>query len=96
MRFALNIMLQSTALAIVGFVLLFMASKTQGIVAFIGRLLAVWVYFVAALIAAAGVMAFFQMGPFWAPGPVRYVPNRYYQAPPVQRTVPQKQPGHGA
>ena len=97
MRFALSIIFQATGLAIVGFILLFMASRAQGAVALIGRILAIWVYFVAAVIAAAGVMAFFHMGPFWGPAPVRYAPNRYYrvpQTPPVQSPLPQK-PSHG-
>lgn len=98
MRFALSIAVQATGLAIIGFILLFMASKTQGIVALIGRVLAVWVYFIAAVIAAAGIMAFMHMGPFYNPMAPRYVPNRYYrvpQNPPMQRPLPQKPTGHG-
>lgn len=96
MYFAFSIVVQVTALAIVGFFLLFAAGKTQGVVAFIGRALAVWVYFIAAVVLAAAVMAYFHMGPYWTAAVNRYVPNRHYrmpQNPPVQRQVPSKPSG---
>jgi len=44
-----GIVLHITVLAIIGYLLLFSASKAQGLVALIGRLLALWVFLLAVL-----------------------------------------------
>jgi hypothetical protein len=49
--------LHATLLAIVGYALLFSATRTAGIVALIGRLLGIWVFIVAALFVVAGIFA---------------------------------------
>jgi hypothetical protein len=51
-----GIILHVTVLAIIGYFLLFSASKAQGIVALIGRLLGIWVFLLAVLsvLAVAG------------------------------------------
>jgi hypothetical protein len=49
--------LHATLLAIVGYALLFSATRTAGIVALIGRLLGIWVFIVAALFVAAAIIA---------------------------------------
>jgi hypothetical protein len=51
-----GIVLHVTVLAIIGYLLLFTASKAQGLVALIGRLLGIWVFLLAILsvLAVAG------------------------------------------
>ena len=49
MHILVGVVLHVTVLAIIGYFLLFSASKAQGIVALIGRLLGLWVFLLAAL-----------------------------------------------
>jgi hypothetical protein len=53
----MGVVLHTTLLAIVGYALLFSASKASGIVALIGRVLGLWVFLLAALSVAAFVTA---------------------------------------
>ena len=55
MHIVLHAVLHFTVLAIVGYLLLYTASKASGIVALIGRLLGLWVFFLAILAAVASV-----------------------------------------
>ncbi|HXC53894.1 MAG TPA: hypothetical protein VNU97_01240 [Rhizomicrobium sp.] len=49
MHMIIGVVLHTTLLAIVGYALLWSASKAEGIVALIGRLLGLWVFLLAAL-----------------------------------------------
>jgi hypothetical protein len=49
MHILVGVILHVTVLAIIGYFLLFSASKAQGIVALIGRLLGLWVFLLAIL-----------------------------------------------
>ena len=55
MPMVLHAVLHFTVLAIVGYFLLYTASKADGIVALIGRLLGLWVFILAILSIVAGV-----------------------------------------
>ena len=57
MHMLVGAVLHITVLAIIGYFLLFSASKAQGIVALIGRLLALWVFLLAILSGLAVVGA---------------------------------------
>jgi hypothetical protein len=57
MHMIAHAVLHATLLAIVGYALLFSATRTAGVVALIGRLLGIWVFIVAALFVAAGIFA---------------------------------------
>ncbi len=57
MHMIAHAMLHATLLAIVGYAVLFSATRTAGIVALIGRLLGIWVFIVAALFVAAAIFA---------------------------------------
>lgn len=57
MHMLVGVVLHVTVLAIVGYFLLFSASKAQGIVALIGRLLGLWVFLLAILSVLAVVGA---------------------------------------
>lgn len=50
-----GLVIHVTVLAIVGYLLLFTASKAEGIVALIGRLLALWVFLLAVLSVVGGI-----------------------------------------
>ena len=56
-----GLIMHVTILAIVGYALLFSASKAEGIVALIGRLLGLWV-FLLAILSVAGGIAFHMSG----------------------------------
>lgn len=60
MHMLVGILMHVTVLAIIGYFLLFSASKAQGIVALIGRLLGLWVFGLAILsvLAVAGAPMF--------------------------------------
>ncbi|HEY4944356.1 MAG TPA: hypothetical protein VII56_23210 [Rhizomicrobium sp.] len=57
MHMLLGVVLHTTVLAIVGYLLLFSASKAEGVVALIGRLLGIWVFILAILSIVAIVTA---------------------------------------
>jgi hypothetical protein len=57
MHMLVGIVLHTTLLAIVGYALLFSASKASGVVALIGRVLGLWVFALAILSVAAIVSA---------------------------------------
>ena len=57
MHMVLGVVLHTTVLAIVGYLLLFTASKAEGLVALIGRLLGLWVFLLAILSVVAVVTA---------------------------------------
>jgi len=57
MHMLVGIVLHTTLLAIVGYALLFSASKASGVVALIGRVLGLWVFLLAILSVAAVVTA---------------------------------------
>jgi hypothetical protein len=57
MHMLVGIVLHTTLLAIVGYALLFSASKASGVVALIGRVLGLWVFALAILSVAAVVTA---------------------------------------
>ena len=71
----IGIVLHTTLLAIVGYALLWSASKAEGLVALIGRVLGIWVFILAILsvvAAVAGPMVGFDMG--HGPGMHRWGP----------------------
>jgi hypothetical protein len=51
----IGIVLHTTLLAIVGYALLFSASKAEGLVALIGRVLGIWVFILAILSVVAAI-----------------------------------------
>jgi hypothetical protein len=55
MHMVFHAVLHFTVLAIIGYLLLYTASKADGIVALIGRLLGLWVFILAILAVVAGV-----------------------------------------
>ena len=66
----IGIVLHTTLLAIVGYALLWSASKAEGLVALIGRVLGIWVFILAILsVVAIVLMPKFAGGPFGPGGP---------------------------
>jgi hypothetical protein len=57
MHIVFGVVLHTTVLAIVGYLLLFSASKAEGVVALIGRVLGIWVFLLAILSVVAFVTA---------------------------------------
>lgn len=57
MHMIMGLVLHTTVLAIVGYFILFSASKAQGIVSVIGNILGVWVFVIAVLMAVHAVMS---------------------------------------
>jgi hypothetical protein len=61
MHMIFGVVLHTTVLAIVGYLLLYTAAKAEGVTALIGRVLALWV-FLLAILSVAGVVAMHMSG----------------------------------
>src|SRR5579862_1016769 len=94
MHFLVGAVLHGTILAVIGYALLFSATRTAGVTALIGRLLGIWLFILAALgIIAAATAPMFGGKPFgldimppmhhhWGP------PGDHDRMPPPDQPVP--------
>jgi hypothetical protein len=94
MHMLFGLILHVTLLAIVGYALLFSASKAEGVVALIGRLLGIWV-FLLAILSVVGAVAIHLNGgklfgmDFTHPGPG----HMHMWGPPPDGRMPPPPPG---